>query len=79
MLKRFIRSLNYVADFYKDLAKDRATYMVDWRKSFCLEYNSYQAVKGLQFKAKELHVTIPHPQAYKNLKHMPLILGMVAF
>ncbi|KAL5865604.1 hypothetical protein ACOSQ3_003118 [Xanthoceras sorbifolium] len=56
-LQRFLGSLNYLADFYKDLAKDAKPFIC----KACTK-----AVQRIKMKAKELPcLAIPHPNAFK--------------
>ncbi|KAL5773470.1 hypothetical protein ACOSQ2_013394 [Xanthoceras sorbifolium] len=66
-LQRFLGSLNYLADFYKDLAKDAKPLFARLKKNpgpwteACTK-----AVQRIKMKAKELPcLAIPHPDAFK--------------
>ncbi|KAL5805004.1 hypothetical protein ACOSQ3_031804 [Xanthoceras sorbifolium] len=66
-LQRFLRSLNYLVDFYKDLAKDAKPLFARLKKSPGLWTEACtKAVQKIKSKAKELPcLTIPHPDAFK--------------
>lgn len=64
MLQKFLESLNYIADLYKDLARDCAI-LYDRLKKKLLEWTPVhtQPVKRLQLKAKGLpYLNIFYPQ-----------------
>ncbi|KAL5810565.1 hypothetical protein ACOSQ4_027133 [Xanthoceras sorbifolium] len=66
-LQRFLGSLNYLADFYKDLAKDAKPLFARLKKSpGSWTQDCTKAVHKIKSKAKELPcLAIPHPDAFK--------------
>ncbi|KAL5776929.1 hypothetical protein ACOSP7_009855 [Xanthoceras sorbifolium] len=64
---RFLGSLNYLADFYKDLAKDAKPLLVRLKKSpGSWTEACTKAVQKIKSKAKELPcLAIPHPDTFK--------------
>ncbi|KAL5743989.1 hypothetical protein ACOSP7_026851 [Xanthoceras sorbifolium] len=66
-LQRFLGSLNYLADFYKDLAKDAKPLFARLKKSpGSWTQDCTKAVHKIKSKAKELScLAIPHPDAFK--------------
>ncbi|CAN1314279.1 hypothetical protein LINPERPRIM_LOCUS29259 [Linum perenne] len=66
-LQRFLGSLNYIAEFYKNLAYD-AKPLFDRLRSNPPEWTSIhtEAVKKIKMRVKELPcLSIPHPDAFK--------------
>ncbi|KAL5831520.1 hypothetical protein ACOSQ4_016874 [Xanthoceras sorbifolium] len=66
-LQRFLGSLNYLAYFYKDLAKDAKPLFARLKKSPGVWTEACtKAVQKIKSKAKELPcLAIPHPDAFK--------------
>ncbi|KAL5861837.1 hypothetical protein ACOSQ4_003133 [Xanthoceras sorbifolium] len=69
-LQRFLGSLNYLADFYKDLAKDGKPLFARLKKNpGSWTEACTKAVQRIISKAKELPcLAIPHPDAFKIVK-----------